>query len=761
MKCIGSLVCFLFLGYFNPAIGQQKKIDSLLVVNNQYPKEDSLKIVHLKDLFRAYGNAKNLEKFKVYADSAILIASRFPQKKYLASVYMRLGSFYHITDRLQAITNYRKGIEAAEIAGAAKNEGDCYLNLGALYNSIRDYPASLDAHEKALGLYASVNDKDDMTSCYINIATIYNGMEQRGKAIEYARKALTYFDAANSNRGIGVASDVLGSTYLNASDAELREAGIKPADKFRVAEEVLEKGLKSAMLAEDEGLVSSFYADFGWMNELAGKNETALSYYLKAVNLSKNDQHSLENYAENLRITGTFYLNKIKDPVIGKSFLYQALAIADKIKQLSTRQDALMALSGMHEAGKNYDSALVYYRLYITARDNISTQEREQEITRKQLKLDFNIKEREYKETQQLTDAKLKQQVLLARQREQELLVKKQQLEISDKEKSLQQLMFLKKQTELEGQKKNQANQLVQEKLKADYDKKILDQQINVQQVQLVLNKRVSIFLGVLAIIVFAVALFIFISRRKMMKLNRKVSEQKSELEEMGKVKDKIFSIVSHDMRTPVNNLFAFRSILEDGKIEQDKLLQYIDQVKGTLDHTSSMMENLLNWAASQMQGFTPMIETITINTIVSDIIEGIRPSLQKKNILLDNQLQEDIIVSGDRNMIELIIRNLLSNAIKFSRQNGKLELFVKGKSSEIVTLSIRDNGVGLSETKMQKINSTSVLTLESTHGTAKEKGTGLGLMLCKHFALLMHGKIKVESAEGKGSVFSLVLPVA
>ena len=110
--------------------------------------------------------------------------------------------------------------------------------------------------------------------------------------------------------------------------------------------------------------------------------------------------------------------------------------------------------------------------------------------------------------------------------------------------------------------------------------------------------------------------------------------------------------------------------------------------------------------------------------------------------------------------MIELIIRNLLSNAVKFTPRGGRIDIAIKNETGQ-VQLQIRDNGMGLNEEKRKQINADSIRSLQSTAGTDKEKGTGLGLMLCKHFALLMKGSISVESNEGSGSVFFLRLPKA
>lgn len=757
----GWLFFVLAIAFFIPANGQQRKLDSLLALSNNYHKADSLKAIYLKDIFKAYAAQKNYPKYQLYADSAVKIAASLPRKNVLAYIYQRIAAVNHVSDRLEAITNYRKSIEAANISGATKIEAGSYLNLGALYMSIRDYPSSLDAHERALNLYVSLGEQVDMTSCYMNIASIYNGMQQRVKAIEYARKAMATFEALKSYRGVAVACDVLGSTYLSATEQELAEVGVLPAARFRVAADIFEKGLKAAKLANDNGIVASSLADFGRLNEMMGKNDAALSYFLKALEISKDedDNDGQETYLDNLVATGIFYLKKLKDTTKAGPILFHALGFSQKIKNLAAEQDVLTALSDMHEGNRNYDSALYYFRRSMVVRDSISGEEREKEITRKQLKMDFEIKEREYRETQQLTDAKLKQQVLLAKEREQELLVKKQQLELSDKEKTLQRLTFLQKQAELENQKKNQVHQLVQERLKSEYDKKIRDKQIDVQHVELISNRRLIAFLGVLAVIVLTAAIFIYKSRTKTVKLNRLVSEQKAELEELVKVKDKVFSIVSHDMRAPINNLVAFGSLLEEEEIGQEKLAKYIDQVKGTLDHTSSMMENLLNWSASQMQGFTPVLERVSLNKIASNVIEGIHPALLKKNITLKNQLHEEVIVNGDRNMTELIIRNLLSNAVKFSRHGGTMEIAVQHDEAGRVIFSVKDDGVGLSPKKVKLINAATVHSLESTHGTDKEKGTGIGLMLCKHFAALMHGNISVKSEEGVGSVFSVNLP--
>lgn len=759
MQRVRLLIIFFLIGMSYHAIAQQKRLDSLLVINNSYHKQDSLKVIYLKDVFRAYASLRNYPKCKVYADSAMMIATTLPNKSILAYIYQRIGVVYHITDRLQAITNYRKSIEIAKIAGSIKIEAGSYLNLGALYLSIPDYSSSLDAHERALVLFLSVGNKEEMTSCYMNIANIYNGMNLHVKSIEYARKALALFETSKSERGIAVACDVLGSTYLIATQNELIEVGNAPDSRFILASELFEKGLKSALKINDKGMIASFYSDFGRLNDMLGKNELALQYFLKAQEMSKHEDADREIYLDNLVTAGIFYLNRMNEIEKGSEILFHALRVSQQITRIGPKLDIYNALSDMHARKSNFDSALFYYRKAIITRDSISNQEKEKEITRKQLKLDFDIKEREYKETQQLTDVKLKQQVLLAGQQEQELLVRKQQLEISNKEKSLQRLKFLQKQVEFANEQKLQSARLTQKELEKKLETHNRDQKIQEQQQQISANNKLMLFLAALLLILSIAAFVVYKAKQRMSKLNKLVSAQKDELQELGKVKDKIFSIVSHDMRAPVNHLVAFSSLLEEGEIEQEKLAKYIEQIKGTLDHTSSMMENLLNWAASQMHGFTPVTEPVNLLPILQDCINGLAPNSNKKNISFSNSAMNDVFVSGDKNMVELIIRNLLSNAVKFSGHNSKVDIFLKKGKGSTVSLCIKDEGVGISKAKVNLMNASSMRSLESTYGTDKEKGTGLGLMLCKHFAFLMKGNISVVSEEGSGSVFTISLP--
>ncbi len=744
-------VTVLFFVCVTMAQSQQRRIDSLLAVSSRYQKEDSVKVLHLKNIFRAYATVRNYAKAQVYIDSAIHVAAKLPRKRALSNVYYRAGAVFHNADRLKAINYYLLTIETARLSDTPRQEAAGYLNLGALYMGIADYPRSLEVHEKAMRLFNSFNDAGGVSSCLMNMSAIYISIGQKVKGMEYARKALKVFEEDNSHRGIAVAYEQVGDLLFSATNDELSAMGIPPADRLKELSVVLDKGLKHSLLTEDDDLKSDFYNALGRLDELKGNYPAAQKNF--AIGIGLNKETNSDTYGINLVMAGQFYINRLQDFPKGMAMLHEALIASIEAGRSATAETTLLAISDAFEKQKNFDSALFYYRKAIVVKDSIFNKEKEQEVTRRQLRIDFDIKERDYQNAQQLADARLKEQ-------QQQILLRNQQLLISDKEKTLQRLTFLQEQAALQKQKETEANLRKEEHVKAEYDKKISEQQISLQDVQLTANKWLSLGLGVVAILVFAAALLIYNSRHKTIKLNKVVSEQKLALEELVNVKDKIFSVVSHDMRGPVNNLIAFSSLLEDGDIEQERLALYMQQIKGTLDHTSALMENLLNWSASQMKGFAPVIETVDVSTAVQQALKGVEQPLHNKKIFLENTVMPGVYIKGDKNMTDLIVRNLVNNAVKFSSEGGRLELSSVQDNDKVV-LTIKDNGVGMDAGKVQQINSASIHSIESSFGTAKEKGTGLGLMLSKHFAGLMGGSITVESKPGAGSRFDVSLPGA
>ncbi len=351
------------------------------------------------------------------------------------------------------------------------------------------------------------------------------------------------------------------------------------------------------------------------------------------------------------------------------------------------------------------------------------------------------------------------QQLEIVRQQQQKRILEQQKKELADKEKLLLELRVQKKQSELEHDRKTQAQVLLSNQLEALYNATVKDKQINNQQAEIGYNKKWNLFLIILFLIVAVFAALTYYSQRKTKQLNALISAQHDALEQMGMVKDTILGVVSHDMRTPVNTLISFTELIKEGDISAEKLSGYLDQINLTLNHTSALMNNLLNWAASQMQGFKPVIEKVDAAAVASNIIQSFSDRAEVKKIKLTHQIEAGTIVMADANMLDLVLRNLVSNALKYTWANGHI-IMKAVTTPESVILSVSDTGIGMKDENITRFNSITMHPAQSTTGTAREKGTGLGLLLCKTFTRLMNGKIIVQkNKDGPGCSFELLLP--
>ncbi len=295
--------------------------------------------------------------------------------------------------------------------------------------------------------------------------------------------------------------------------------------------------------------------------------------------------------------------------------------------------------------------------------------------------------------------------------------------------------------------------------LETKYETKEKDRQIASQNRLIAYDRKINLSLALCSCLFLALGIIVFVNQRKTSRLNKLITTQKTELERLNAVKDRIFSVISHDLRTPVNSLVSFTQLLEHGNIPPEKLEKYAVVLKENLGYTASLMENLLNWARTQMQGYKPVFEKFDVAETAALTVGLLAPEAGKKNVHLANNIARDTIVFADMNMTSLLIRNLLSNAIKYTPAGGTITLSAQA-DQYTVKIEVNDTGVGIARALVDEFNnSLTDQPLYSTPGTNKEKGTGLGLMLCKGFAALMHGRITLRSEPGKGSSFTVELP--
>jgi signal transduction histidine kinase len=231
------------------------------------------------------------------------------------------------------------------------------------------------------------------------------------------------------------------------------------------------------------------------------------------------------------------------------------------------------------------------------------------------------------------------------------------------------------------------------------------------------------------------------------------------ELKILNATKDKFFSIIAHDLKNPFNSLLGFSELLKNDfdSLEKEDMRKFIDIIHDSSNHGFNLLENLLQWSRTQTGTIEFYPRLINIHRLIVDCINIYQNNANKKHIQIFNDIPEDFFLFGDKEMLSTVFRNLISNAIKFTLKNGKVKIKVQ-KNSRNAVISVIDTGVGVPEEKIRDLFKIDVQV--STMGTSNEKGTGLGLILCKEFVEKHGGKIKVESERKNGSEFKVILPV-
>ncbi len=230
------------------------------------------------------------------------------------------------------------------------------------------------------------------------------------------------------------------------------------------------------------------------------------------------------------------------------------------------------------------------------------------------------------------------------------------------------------------------------------------------------------------------------------------------ELKNINLSKDKFFSIIAHDLRSPFATIYSFISLMKKNfkNFTKEKTIEYVNELEKIVTNAYSLLENLLEWSRIQSGNIKYNPEVFDIKEVAKSVISLSRMQAENKNIKLINLISDKTEVFADRNMIRTVLRNLINNSIKFTYPNGTVTIKLK-EMNDFVEISISDTGVGMSKDALNKL-----FKLESsfsTTGTNKEKGTGLGLILCKEFVEKNKGKIFVESKLNKGSIFGFTIP--
>ncbi len=542
--------------------------------------------------------------------------------------------------------------------------------------------------------------------------------DYEGAIASYFR-ALDYFEKLNLIRSLSLTSANIGIVY---------DSWGQKADAMLFFKRALKFGKESG----DAASIAYALSCTGLLMENSGNYDSALYYYQVSADQYQNAS-DVNGITLNLNRLGKVYATLGKHTesmavftqaldLAEKSNAYhwqaqtkhnlaatlatigqhgQALGYARESNDLAKREgykevekDNYLILSRIHAQQKDYQQAYLYFQRYTTLKDSLFTEEKFREITR--MKEHFEAEQKE---------------------KENELLRK--------------------------------------------------DSLLHEQTLSRARIEKYSLLALLVGLSMFAV--YFIVSKRKIKKINDKLTDKNQEVtrqkEELGQqavqlqksneIKDLMFSIVSHDMRGPINNLEQLIAMLNDNKLSLDEFRQVLPNVAYHISHIHNLTDNLLYWAKSQMEGMKVIPKVFDLHELVKEKLPLFEKTAADKGIALQNNIVQDTRIYADPNMVDLVMRNLIGNAVKFCQTDDKISLLTT-TANGTTTITVEDTGIGISPEYLDRLFHDIHFT---TRGTRNEKGAGLGLMICQYFVQLNGGKIWVESKPGKGSRFHFSLP--
>ena len=613
-------------------------------------------------------------------------------------------------DSLNGLLETSIGIEKIEIL----NE------LSKAYDTI-SYDKSLDYAKQALELTKEYKGKEDIAASFDRVARIYYFLSNYDESINYFIESLKIREQNNDKLAIAQSYNKLVVVYLNLKndnkaleylpkasdlskeiddDALMRKTAINLGIVYAQLSDYyksLEYHKKVLTLIDETELkqLSVCLNNIGLVYWYLKDYDKALEYYLDALEINEQERYKW-SISNCSRNVGIMYI-ELYDYNKASIYLTKALTIAKEIGSKHLIKDCYIAFSELYFAKGNYKKAYKYHKIYSDINDSIFTEELGKNIAELEVKFETVKKEKEI-----------------------EILRNEKEIDVLKSKKNETQRNFL-----------IIVLLLVLFLIIILYSRYLLKQKTN--KILEDANQQLNIAIN-------------------------KISKSEEDFKELNATKDKFFSIVAHDLKAPFNSLLGFSEILvkKAEQYDKEKIKQYSIIINTSAHDLFNLAENLLHWARCQSGNVQYNPKKVDLKKLVINIIYTLEISAKKKNITVYLEIPKNTYVYADANIISTVLRNLLSNALKFTEKGGKVSITCVEKDNS-VEVSVVDTGIGISEENIKKL-----FILENqytTRGTFDEKGTGLGLIICKEFIERSGGKIWVESESGKGSNFRFTLP--
>lgn len=543
------------------------------------------------------------------------------------------------------------------------------------------------------------------------------------------------------------------------------------------------KALSIAEALQDSTSISIIYNNIGTTYAKLKKYDDAILYYDKTLAIDEQLQHFIDIALTNSNV-GMLKINSGRLNQADKNYsrVLEVIPLIDNPYVISTLN---LSLASYYTHLEKFDSAAYYINLTNTLLAEYPHGHLKARSIRREAEMHF--KQKQYKQSIVLFDKCLSMyNTLEMREEFSEIYQQKAEayayLHMYDKAYEFSQLSQNASDSLEIKKTSNFLDEFENEQQKKEKEKLLLEQKIRNQEAEYMrirLSFKFLIAVSIIVVLVLIMLVIIYSFRRiqqKNKQLKRqhtyiksqkilledsvqKLTQSESNLKALNATKDKFFSIIAHDLRSPFNSICGFSTLLKDNVKTYDTkdIEKFLGIIHSSAYNTLNLLDNLLEWAKSQTGqiNFNPI--KIALSPIIQEVVELSHSAALSKEISLIDNKYEEIEVYADEGMLKTILRNLITNAIKFTPTQGRVSLHTTHLEGQI-EITVSDNGVGMDN--MKKSQLFQIETNKTTVGTDKEEGSGLGLVLCKELIEKHGGKIWVESEIGKGSSFKFTLPL-
>lgn len=601
-----------------------------------------------------------------------------------------------------------------------------HMEIGLIHiTRTQDYELALEHLTQALVLEDSLTMYREQVFTYLAVAKVFKEAGDYIKSAGFLDLAMEINQPLENNEAVLILLlNELGK--VNAAQGRVDEA----FENYNLV-------LKYQADLEQPKIEAEVLFNIGHLHQLKLEYDKALDYFKQSLNIrralqdKKNESLTLNDIAELYRLMK----NDEKALANHKVALQIRLAMKDEKGMAESYNN----LGILYYDKQNVDTAVANFDLGLAAARESDTQN---QIRKSFEYLSLCYKDKgDYKKALEYKDLLLAITEFIQNDKNSQKLLETQNRYVLNK-----------KETQIE-RKESQIEKL--ESIRAQREKEL--------QVQKRIKNVLFTMIALVLVIVLLVGYMYLIKRRsnKFLKVaNEKVQQQNLELQELNATKDKFFSIISHDLKGPLNSLTSFSSLLinHTDSLSKDEIKMLAQDLDKSLKNLFSLLENLLEWSRSQTGNIEFKPEIFNLGELLEINRELLHAQAHNKKIKIIKTEAEAIQINAHKHSVNTVIRNLISNAIKFTPEGGEIKIGVQ-QHKGMVRVSIADNGVGMSKEVMGKLFR--IDTKHSSRGTADEKGTGLGLILCKEFIEKNSGSIWVESEPNKGSVFYFTLQPA